>query len=115
MIDSKRSPSPGRELAALGRAAGPSPLPRVTVTGPPREADAPAERPAAAALTAISHFVRGRIGDPVAVAAAAFAAVVSTILLLHSAGAPIEYWFGGWRPRHGVALGIAFSIDPFGA
>jgi multicomponent Na+:H+ antiporter subunit D len=69
----------------------------------------------AAVLTATSHFVRWRIGDPLAVAAATLAAVVSTILLLRSAGAPIEYWFGGWRPRHGVALGIAFSIDPFGA
>jgi multicomponent Na+:H+ antiporter subunit D len=70
---------------------------------------------AAAVLTVSSHFARARIGDSIAVAAAAFAAVVSTILLLRSAAAPIEYWFGGWRPRHGVALGIAFSIDPIGA
>src|SRR5438067_13529544 len=70
---------------------------------------------AAAVLAAGSHFARGRIGDPIAVVAAAFTAVVSTILLLRSAGAPIEYWFGGWRPRHGLALGIGFSIDPLGA
>ena len=25
------------------------------------------------------------------------------------------YWFGGWRPHHGVALGISFAVDPFGA
>ena len=25
------------------------------------------------------------------------------------------YWFGGWHPHHGVALGISFAIDPFGA
>jgi multicomponent Na+:H+ antiporter subunit D len=70
---------------------------------------------AAALLAAASHLVPRRIGDPVAIAVAAFAAVVSTILLCRSAAAPVEYWFGGWRPRHGLALGIGFSIDPFGA
>jgi multicomponent Na+:H+ antiporter subunit D len=25
------------------------------------------------------------------------------------------YWFGGWHPHRGVALGISFAIDPFGA
>jgi multicomponent Na+:H+ antiporter subunit D len=25
------------------------------------------------------------------------------------------YWFSGWRPREGLALGISFSIDPVGA
>src|SRR5437588_5785068 len=48
MVDSTRSPPSGRELAALGRAASPSPLlddRNVTVTGSPREADGPAPRP----------------------------------------------------------------------
>ena len=27
----------------------------------------------------------------------------------------IVYWFGGWTPRHGLALGIEFHIDPIGA
>jgi multicomponent Na+:H+ antiporter subunit D len=25
------------------------------------------------------------------------------------------YWFGNWRPRNGIALGISFVIDPVGA
>ena len=25
------------------------------------------------------------------------------------------YWFGGWHPHHGVALGISFAVDPYGA
>lgn len=25
------------------------------------------------------------------------------------------YWFGGWRPRHGVVLGVSFAVDTFGA
>ncbi|HEY5427485.1 MAG TPA: proton-conducting transporter membrane subunit [Solirubrobacteraceae bacterium] len=24
-------------------------------------------------------------------------------------------WFGGWQPRHGVAIGVSFTIDPLGA
>src|SRR3954469_10819411 len=70
---------------------------------------------AAAVLAALSHFLPGRTADAVAVLASAFAATVSTILLLRSAAAPVEYWFGGWRARDGLALGIGFSIDPFGA
>ncbi len=27
----------------------------------------------------------------------------------------LVYWFGGWQPRHGIALGISFTIDPIGA
>ena len=26
----------------------------------------------------------------------------------------VVHWFGGWTPRHGVALGIAFVVDPVG-
>ena len=48
MIDSERSPAPGRGLAALGRAARPLPLLEVTVTGSPREAHAPMRRRPAA-------------------------------------------------------------------
>src|SRR5205085_10166280 len=24
-------------------------------------------------------------------------------------------WFGGWKPRDGVSVGISFTVDPFGA
>jgi multicomponent Na+:H+ antiporter subunit D len=27
----------------------------------------------------------------------------------------VLHWFGGWRPRSGVAVGIAFTADPLGA
>jgi multicomponent Na+:H+ antiporter subunit D len=27
----------------------------------------------------------------------------------------LVYWFGGWGPRQGIALGISFAIDPIGA
>lgn len=40
---------------------------------------------------------------------------ISVALLVQAAGHPIVYWFGGWTPRNGVALGVAFAIDQVGA
>src|SRR5205807_4359960 len=38
-----------------------------------------------------------------------------TILLaVHAGHEPFAYWLGGWRPAHGVAIGISLSIDPLG-
>jgi multicomponent Na+:H+ antiporter subunit D len=70
---------------------------------------------AAGTLAALSHFLPHRVTDAVAVAIAAFDAVVGVVLILRSSGAPVVYWFGGWHPRHGLALGIGFAVDPFGA
>lgn len=36
-------------------------------------------------------------------------------LLVSSRTGVSVYWFGGWRPRHGVALGVSFAVDSFGA
>ena len=41
--------------------------------------------------------------------------VLCGALLVSSLGAPVVYWFGGWTPRDGIALGIAFTVDPVGA
>jgi hypothetical protein len=30
-------------------------------------------------------------------------------------GHDLLHWFGGWQPRHGVAIGIDFAADPLGA
>jgi multicomponent Na+:H+ antiporter subunit D len=70
---------------------------------------------AAAALTATSHVLGRRVDDTVGIAAAAGTAVVSTLLLLRSLDHDLVYWFGGWTPRHGVALGIAFDVEPLSA
>ena len=55
-------------------------------------------------------------------AAAVLAAVVSVavtaigvVLLTRTGRHDLVYWFGGWRPSHGVALGIAFDVDGAGA
>jgi multicomponent Na+:H+ antiporter subunit D len=46
---------------------------------------------------------------------AATTAVISTILLVRSEHADLVHWFGGWHPRHGLALGIGFVAGPIGA
>src|SRR5207244_3776649 len=36
-------------------------------------------------------------------------------LLVRSADLPVVYWFSGWHPRHGIVLGISFTVDAIGA
>jgi multicomponent Na+:H+ antiporter subunit D len=53
-------------------------------------------------------------------AIATLTAAVVAIMAVFLAGAamkagPLVYWFGGWTPRHGIAIGIAFVVDPAGA
>jgi multicomponent Na+:H+ antiporter subunit D len=69
----------------------------------------------AAVLTATGAFMPRRLDDVIGIAAAAGCTVISVLLLLHSTGHDFVYWFGGWKPRTGVAIGISFTIDPFGA
>jgi multicomponent Na+:H+ antiporter subunit D len=69
----------------------------------------------AAALTATGHFLGKRVDDVVGIAAAAATAVISLVLVFRAADHTIAYWFGGWEPRHGLALGISFTVDPIGA
>jgi multicomponent Na+:H+ antiporter subunit D len=53
--------------------------------------------------------------DATAAGAAVSVATICLLLTIHATAAPFAYWMGGWRPEHGVAIGIAFSIDPLGA
>jgi multicomponent Na+:H+ antiporter subunit D len=62
-------------------------------------------------LAALSPFVKRRAGwTAVAVGAAAFALTVAV-----AARGRGVVWFGGWTPHHGVAVGVAFAVDPLGA
>lgn len=69
----------------------------------------------AAALTATSHFLGKRVDDLAGIAAAAATTVISTMLIFRSLDHDLVYWFGGWKPRDGVALGVAFDVEPLGA
>ncbi len=53
--------------------------------------------------------------DTAAMAVALSVVTICVLLAVHVGGRPFAYWMGGWRPEHGVAIGIAFAIDPLGA
>lgn len=69
----------------------------------------------AAALTATSPLTSRRAVDTAAIATGVAVTALCALLLVRATRAPIVYWFGGWTPRGGVALGISFVIDPLGA
>ena len=69
----------------------------------------------AAALVALAPVIRRQVADAVALVTAAAVAALCAALLVQTAAGPVVYWFGGWRPRDGIALGVAFTVDPVGA
>src|SRR5215210_824860 len=70
---------------------------------------------AAAALSATGHFLGKSVDDIVGILTAAACAVFSTLLVFRSLDHDLVYWFGGWTPRRGVAIGIAFDVEPLSA
>jgi multicomponent Na+:H+ antiporter subunit D len=56
-----------------------------------------------------------RLVDAAAVVAASASTAASAWLLIRSDHATLTYWFGGWIPRRGISLGVAFVVDPFAA
>jgi multicomponent Na+:H+ antiporter subunit D len=70
----------------------------------------------AAAMLAIAHFLPARLADVVATVTALAVAPICAVLAAESARhGVLTYWFGGWTPRPGVVLGIAFGVDPASA
>lgn len=69
----------------------------------------------AALLLASAHYLPPRWPDAIGVLTAAAVGIIAAGLAGAAAQAPIVYWFGGWTPRHGVAIGIDFVVDPAGA
>lgn len=69
----------------------------------------------AAVLLALGHVLPRRAADTVSVLTAAAVCVIAAFLAKAASGTPLAYWYGGWTPRDGVAIGIAFVVDPAGA
>ncbi|MBA3349460.1 MAG: NADH-quinone oxidoreductase subunit D, partial [Actinobacteria bacterium] len=67
---------------------------------------------AAAVLIGMSQFGSRRGFDAFAVATAASVTAICSLLLIDSARGPTVYWFGGWVPKNGIALGVAFVVEP---
>lgn len=70
---------------------------------------------AAVLFLAAERHVSPRVFDVLAFAVALATAAIAAWLAAAAMEQPIVYWFGGWRPTRGAAVGIAFVIDPAGA
>ena len=68
-----------------------------------------------AVLVGLAPVCPRRVADTAALATAAVVTVCCLALLADSLDGPVVYWFGGWTPRGGIALGVAFAVDPVGA
>jgi multicomponent Na+:H+ antiporter subunit D len=70
----------------------------------------------AAALIAAGDVILPRSAEnAIGVLAAGGTCALSLVLVLESQKGSTVHWFGGWEPRHGLAIGIDFVADPFAA
>ena len=65
----------------------------------------------AAALLVGQLRLPRRLLDGAALATALVVLGLCVVLLVRSADGPTVSWIGGWAPRHGLAVGIAFYVD----
>jgi multicomponent Na+:H+ antiporter subunit D len=71
----------------------------------------------AAGVSALAPVFRAhrRALDTVAIAAAACVTVLLVVITARTAHGLQVYWFAGFRPKHGIAIGIDFAVDPLSA
>jgi multicomponent Na+:H+ antiporter subunit D len=69
----------------------------------------------AAFLVAGAPLLHRRAADTIAIVTAAAVTGLSAVLLARTLGETAVTWFGGWTPHDGVAVGVAFTVDPIGA
>jgi multicomponent Na+:H+ antiporter subunit D len=69
---------------------------------------------AAALIAAAGRFVGGRVADVLALGATLACAGLLVAVAARLHGGIETVWLGGWHPRDGVAIGVAFSLDPLG-
>jgi len=64
-----------------------------------------------AILLATAHLLPGRLPDILATLTALTVGILCALIASRAGDGAVTYWFGGWEPRDGVALGIGFSVD----
>jgi multicomponent Na+:H+ antiporter subunit D len=71
----------------------------------------------AAAICALTPLLRARrrILDGVAIVTGAAVAGMLAALVVRTAHGDLVYWFAGFRPAHGVAIGVDFAAGPLSA
>ena len=69
---------------------------------------------AAAAISAAGPLLgrARRVLDAVAIGVAASVAVMLVIIMVRTGGGDQVYWFAGFRPARGIAIGIDFEVGP---
>jgi multicomponent Na+:H+ antiporter subunit D len=70
---------------------------------------------AAAVLAAVARRLPRWAPDLLAVVVAGWVTAGGAFLMFVTHDHPIVYWFGGWHPVHGVALGVDFVVEPLSA
>jgi multicomponent Na+:H+ antiporter subunit D len=72
---------------------------------------------AAAAVSAAGPLLRARrrLLDAVAIGVAASVAVMLMVIMFRTVGGDQVYWFAGFRPSRGIAIGIDFEAGPLSA
>jgi multicomponent Na+:H+ antiporter subunit D len=69
----------------------------------------------AALMAGFSRLLPRWARDLIAIAVAVATTTLTLILMASSAGRPMIYWFSGWRPSAGMAIGIDYAVGPLGA
>ncbi len=69
----------------------------------------------AALLVTFSKVLPRMAADILTILTAGGTTACAILLLKASLQKTLVYWFGGWTPQHGVAIGIGFAIDPLSA
>ena len=70
---------------------------------------------ACALLAGLGKKLPAAVADAIALATSTVTVFCCAMLLRSSAEGPLVYWFGGFRPRQGIAVGIDFAVDATGA
>ena len=69
----------------------------------------------AALITATDSVLPRAAKDAIGILCAAATLGFGVVLSFESGRHELVHWFGGWKPRGGLAIGIAFNVDPLGA
>jgi multicomponent Na+:H+ antiporter subunit D len=70
---------------------------------------------AAAVIAGLDHVTPRAVQHALVIASAAATTALAFVLLWHAEDHEVVHWFGGWRPHHGIALGIDFAVGPLAA
>src|SRR5580698_9697609 len=71
----------------------------------------------AAIISALGWLLRPRqrVLDVIGIGTCVLVVVLLAVILSATARHDLVYWFDGFRPRHGIAIGIDFEVGPLSA